>query len=69
MPSSSMSKAKAKGVNVTSFFDLKAEISKQEEEFAKNKTAGKSNYVVGGIKRPDKVCFPAYLRNLISNSV
>lgn len=50
-----MSRAKAKGVNVTSLFDLKAEISKQEEEFTKNKAAGKSNYVVGGIKRPDKV--------------
>lgn len=49
-----MSRAKGKGVNVTSFFDLKAEISKQEEEFAKSKVAGKSNYVVGGIKRPDK---------------
>jgi hypothetical protein len=38
-----MSRAKAKGVKVTSFFDLKSEISKQEEEFAKNKAAGKSN--------------------------
>jgi hypothetical protein len=56
-----MSRAKAKGVNVTSFFDLKAEISKQEEEFAKSKVSGKNNYVVGGIKRPDKVSCPASL--------
>jgi hypothetical protein len=50
-----MSKAKAKRVNATTFLDLKAEISKQEEEFSRNKAAGKGNYVVGGIKRPDKV--------------
>lgn len=48
-------KAKAKGVSATSFFDLKAEISKQEAEFKKNKAAGKSTQIVGGIKRPDKV--------------
>jgi hypothetical protein len=52
-----MSKAKAKRVNVTSFLDLKAEISKQEEEFAQNKAAGKGNYVVGGVRRPDKVSY------------
>lgn len=65
----SMSRAKGKGVNVTSFFDLKAEISKQEEEFAKSKVAGKSNYVVGGIKRPDKVSYRSSLSNSISRSV
>lgn len=49
------SKSKGKGVSASSFFDLKAELSKQEQEFAKSKAAGKSNYIVGGVKRPDKV--------------
>lgn len=48
------SKAKAKGVSASSFFDLKAELAKQESEFAKSKAAGKSTQIVGGIKRPDK---------------
>ncbi|GLB40200.1 putative protein with domain of unknown function (DUF4078) [Lyophyllum shimeji] len=47
-------KAKAKGVSASSFLDLKAELAKQEEEFAKSKAAGKANYIVGGVKRPDK---------------
>lgn len=50
------SKAKAKGISTTSFFDLKAELSKQEAEFTKTKVAGKSTAIVGGVKRPDKVC-------------
>lgn len=49
-------KAKAAGISATSFFDLKAELAKQEDEFAKNKAAGKSiATIVGGVKRPDKV--------------
>jgi hypothetical protein len=49
-------KAKAAGISASSFFDLKAELTKQEDEFAKNKAAGKSNTtIVGGVKRPDKV--------------
>ncbi|CDO72466.1 hypothetical protein BN946_scf184980.g7 [Trametes cinnabarina] len=48
-------KAKAAGVSASSFFDLKAELAKKEEEFAKNKAAGKSNLVVGGVKRDDKI--------------
>lgn len=49
-------KAKAAGISASSFFDLKAELAKQENDFAKNKAAGKSNaMIVGGIKRPDKV--------------
>lgn len=48
-------KAKAKGISASSFLDLKAELSKQEDEFARNKAAGKSSYVVGGVKRPNKV--------------
>jgi hypothetical protein len=48
-------KAKAAGISASSFFDLKAELAKQENEFAKNKAAGKSNAIVGGVKRPDKV--------------
>ncbi|KAG6816380.1 hypothetical protein H0H93_008148 [Arthromyces matolae] len=47
-------KSTGKGVSVSSFLDLKAEISRQEAEFAKGKATGKSNYVVGGVKRPDK---------------
>lgn len=45
-------KAKAAGISASSFFDLKAELSKQEENFAKNKAAGKGT---GGAKRADKV--------------
>ncbi|KAG5717307.1 hypothetical protein E4T56_gene2411, partial [Termitomyces sp. T112] len=52
MPPSSNSKAK--GVSVGSFLDLKAEIARQEEEFAKTKAAGKAKYIIGGVKRPDK---------------
>lgn len=50
-------KAKVKGVSASSFFDLKAELSKHEEEFARNKAAGKSNVIVGGVPRAEKVCF------------
>lgn len=49
------SKARAAGVSASSFFDLKAELAKKEDEFAKTRAAGGSKYVVGGIKRPDKV--------------
>ncbi|KAG7089777.1 hypothetical protein E1B28_011430 [Marasmius oreades] len=48
------SKAKAKGISATSFFDLKAETSKWEEELARNKAAGKSTAIVGGVSRPNK---------------
>ena len=51
----SSSKAKAKGVSASSFFDLKAELSKKEIEFAKAKAEGRNLAVVGGVKRPDKV--------------
>ncbi|OSD06315.1 hypothetical protein PYCCODRAFT_1464274 [Trametes coccinea BRFM310] len=47
-------KAKAAGVSASSFFDLKAELAKKEQEFAKNKAAGKSAAIVGGVKRDDK---------------
>ncbi|KAG6917005.1 hypothetical protein DXG01_004270 [Tephrocybe rancida] len=47
-------KSKGKGISVSSFLDLKAEISKQEDEFVRSKVSGKGNYVVGGVKRPDK---------------
>ena len=50
------SKANAAGVSASSLFDLKAELAKQEEDFAKRKAAGKGSVVVGGVKRPDKVC-------------
>jgi hypothetical protein len=48
-------KAKAKGIGASSFFDLKAELSKQETEFAKKKASGESTRIVGGIPRPGKV--------------
>jgi hypothetical protein len=38
----SSSKAKAKGVSATSFFDLKAELSKKETEFARAKAEGRN---------------------------
>lgn len=47
-------KARAAGVSASSFFDLKAEIAKKEDEFVRNKAAGGSKYTVGGVKRPDK---------------
>jgi len=49
------SKSKAKGISASSFFDLKAELSKKETEFAKAKASGSSTSIVGGVKRPDKV--------------
>ena len=49
------SKSKAKGISASSFFDLKAELSKQEADFARAKGSGKSTAVIGGVKRPDKV--------------
>ena len=48
-------KAKASGVSSSSFFDLQAEIAKHEADFAKNKASGQTT-LVGGVKRPDKVC-------------
>ncbi|KAJ6494780.1 hypothetical protein C8R47DRAFT_1213459 [Mycena vitilis] len=51
---SGKAKAKAKGISASSFLDLKAELSKQEDEFSRNKAAGKSKYIVGGVQRPDK---------------
>jgi len=48
--------SKGKNVSVASFFDLKAEITKHEDEFAKSDKAGTSRgYVTGGVTRPDKV--------------
>lgn len=52
-------KAKAAGVSASSFFDLKAELSKKEEDFAKEKAAGRATALVGGVKRLDKVCSQA----------
>ena len=49
------SKSKAKGISASSFFDLKAELSKQEADFARAKGSGKSTAIIGGVKRPDKV--------------
>ena len=52
-------KAKAAGVSVTSFFDLKAELSKKSDEFARTKAAGGPKYIAGeGRTRLDKVRAP-----------
>jgi len=40
--------------STSSFLDLKAQLAKQEAEFAKNKAAGET-YIKGGVQRPDKV--------------
>jgi len=58
------SKAKAKGISATSFFDLKAELSKKEGELAKAKAEGRNLAMVGGVKRPDKVSRVLYLHSL-----
>ncbi|KAF8841759.1 hypothetical protein BDN67DRAFT_900650 [Paxillus ammoniavirescens] len=47
-------KAKAAGVSVTSFFDLKAELAKKSDEFAKNKATGGPKYVAGQARKPEK---------------
>ncbi|KAJ6505956.1 hypothetical protein DFH09DRAFT_1335042 [Mycena vulgaris] len=47
-------KAKAKGISASSFLDLKAELSKQEDEFSRSKAAGNPKFIVGGVKRPEK---------------
>jgi len=52
-------KSRAKGISASSFFDLKAELSKQEADFAKAKAAGGSTKIIGGVKRPDKVSTPS----------
>ncbi|KIJ51205.1 hypothetical protein M422DRAFT_26635 [Sphaerobolus stellatus SS14] len=40
--------------STSTFLDLKAQLAKQEAEFAKNRVAGKEKYVRGGVQRPDK---------------
>jgi hypothetical protein len=57
---SHVSKSRAKGISASSFFDLKAELSKQEADFAKAKAAGGSTKIIGGVKRPDKVKYPFF---------
>ncbi|KAI0649259.1 hypothetical protein C8Q79DRAFT_1007796 [Trametes meyenii] len=47
-------KAKASGVNSSSFFDLKADLAKKEDEIAKSRAAGEATVIVGGVKRGDK---------------
>ena len=54
-------KSKAKGISASSFFDLKAELSKQEADFAKAKGSGKSTAIIGGVKRPDKVHYIIFI--------
>jgi hypothetical protein len=50
-----MVKAKAGGTSASSFFDLKAELSKREDDFSRKKISGKSTSIQGGVKKPDKV--------------
>lgn len=52
MPRSS--KEKAAGIGATSFLDLKAELAKQEAQFAQDRAVGKSRSIVGGVERSDK---------------
>lgn len=47
-----MSASKKKAVSSGTFFDLKAEIARQEEEFTKNKAAGKT--LTTGARKPNK---------------
>ncbi|KAB5596200.1 hypothetical protein CTheo_472 [Ceratobasidium theobromae] len=63
MSNSQSSSSKKQSVNATTFFDLKAELAKQEDAFAKSKLAGKgkAGAIVGGLKRPDKKT-PAWAR-------
>ncbi|KAI3618141.1 alcohol dehydrogenase [Moniliophthora roreri] len=53
-PPRTMSRSKGKGISASSFFDLKAELSRKEEEIQRNKAAGKSTAIIGGVPRPDK---------------
>ncbi|CAE6425844.1 unnamed protein product [Rhizoctonia solani] len=47
--------SKKQSVNAASFFDLKAELAKHEDAFAKSKLSkGKVEPIVGGSKQPDK---------------
>ncbi|EUC54578.1 DUF4078 domain protein [Rhizoctonia solani AG-3 Rhs1AP] len=48
--------SKKQSVNAASFFDLKAELAKHEDAFAKSKLSskGKVEPIVGGSKRPDQ---------------
>ncbi|KAL0564550.1 hypothetical protein V5O48_017497, partial [Marasmius crinis-equi] len=47
-------KSKDKGVSASSFFDLKAELLKQEQELTIQKAAGQNKAIVGGVTRPNK---------------
>ncbi|KAH7884511.1 hypothetical protein F5I97DRAFT_1929367 [Phlebopus sp. FC_14] len=49
-----VNKAKAAGVSATSFFDLKAELAKQVDDFARNKSTGTSKHTPGESKQLDK---------------
>lgn len=55
MTSKAGGKARAAGVSATSFLDLKAELAKKEDEFARSKASGTSRAIIGGVKRPEKV--------------
>lgn len=53
-----MGKARSAGVSASSFLDLKAELSKAEDEFKKAKASGsggRAEPIVGGVKREGKV--------------
>ena len=41
--------------STSSFLDLKAQLSKQEADFAQNRALGREMVVKGGLKRPGKV--------------
>lgn len=50
-------KSRSGAVSSASFLDLKAELSKKEDEFKKSKARGngKAEAIVGGVKREEKV--------------
>lgn len=58
-PGTMSAKAKASGVNVSSFWDLKAELSKQEANLSATKAKGGQIVIKGGVQRPEKVSLVA----------
>ena len=62
-------KSKAKGVSATSFFDLKAELVKQETEFSKARAAGDTTVEVKRTEKVGVALFPSYLGNEIANCI
>jgi hypothetical protein len=58
-------KGKAAGVNVSSFWDLKAELAKQKADLAATKAAGGQLSLKGGVQRPEKACLCVYSSQVV----